>query len=75
MRCEACYTFNIEKTGHRENCPANASGNEEVMVRRSGIEKETPSIKAVLQSLIRTVRAQDQRIKDLETLVKDLKKP
>lgn len=52
-------------TGHRDDCPA--TGTKKPMVRKAADEDR---IVSVLRQLIRTVKAQEARIKELERQLK-----
>lgn len=59
---------NVEKTGHREDCPE--VGKPPKMFRAA---KDTPTenkLVKVLNQLIRKIRAQDERIQQLEDRIK-----
>jgi hypothetical protein len=60
-----CRSVNIQKTGHREDCPERKTA--PAMIRQASPgSMEQKELLALVKNLLRTVRAQEERITLLE---------
>lgn len=72
--CQHCNSYNVDKNGHRENCPVSDKNGNTIglpIMKVAQKNKKSKVVNALLQ-LIRTVKSQEIEIKKQEERIKKL---